>query len=269
MKNIIFSLFAITIGSFAIGQVGINTETPKATLDVVGNPTVVDSMDGVIPPRLTGDQLSAKNYTAEQQGAIVYVTDAATDLVGQVAEVVDQGLYHFDGTRWQRLDGEKEDSGLGSSVYSASKKGGWSLLSLNIGDWAKIKLNDLEPKIGGNNVNVAGDYVAPSSGYYQVVYEWQLDAGVNIELLGSKKIGLIKNPLTTAELVDSKVFDGVRVSLLNITLAAIPLTSTTMSTFVELKKGDQLSFVTESSLLDLGLLNSARVVVHVHKIANA
>ncbi|MDY3381498.1 hypothetical protein PG587_10080 [Riemerella anatipestifer] len=36
------------------GKVGINTENPNATLDVVGVPTNTQSLDGIIAPRATG-----------------------------------------------------------------------------------------------------------------------------------------------------------------------------------------------------------------------
>ena len=38
-----------------------------------------------------------KTYTTDQNGAMVYVTSAATNLVGQVIGVSVEGLYVFDG----------------------------------------------------------------------------------------------------------------------------------------------------------------------------
>ncbi|MDY3319530.1 hypothetical protein PG343_08960 [Riemerella anatipestifer] len=84
-------------------QVGINTPTPKATLDVMGKALDTDALDGIIPPRLKGVELKAKTYTLEQQGAIVYVTEAETSPSGQTANVTDAGYYYFDGSSWQKL----------------------------------------------------------------------------------------------------------------------------------------------------------------------
>lgn len=51
-----FSLMATTI---VFGQVGINTTTPQATLDVVGKKRTTDK-DGLIVPRLTTDGCSGQ-----------------------------------------------------------------------------------------------------------------------------------------------------------------------------------------------------------------
>lgn len=97
-KIILLSLFVLT--NF-YAQIGINTTTPNASLDVVGNPSVSNSLDGIIPPRLTGDQLGQKTYTNSQTGAIVYVTlGKSTSTNSQVTNVKTPGLYQFDGTFW-------------------------------------------------------------------------------------------------------------------------------------------------------------------------
>lgn len=101
MKKVLFSIMLLTsIVSYAQERMGVGTDTPKATLDVVGVPSNQNSMDGIIAPRITGDQLSAKTYTAEQKGAIVLVTAAATNLSGQTEKVDKEGYYYFDGQRW-------------------------------------------------------------------------------------------------------------------------------------------------------------------------
>jgi len=51
----------IAVSSIAYGQVGINTATPKATLDVTSTPADLTKTDGFIAPRLTGAELKAKD----------------------------------------------------------------------------------------------------------------------------------------------------------------------------------------------------------------
>ena len=77
MKKSLLSLSLLGVCMFANAQVGIGTDTPQATLDVVGKPTDTATPDGIVAPRVTRDELSAKDavYTAAQTGAIVYVTN--------------------------------------------------------------------------------------------------------------------------------------------------------------------------------------------------
>jgi hypothetical protein len=104
MKKILILVMAIT-SLTVFGQVGIDTTEPKATLDVTGAPASATTADGVIMPRVTGDQLAAKDavYLADQTGTQVYVTAAATTPAGKTINVTESGYYYFDGTVWVRL----------------------------------------------------------------------------------------------------------------------------------------------------------------------
>jgi len=85
------------------GYVGINTPTPNATLDVKGIASDISKLDGIIAPRLTGDELRAKTYTAAQTGALVYVTAADSAPQNQTLSVTEAGYYYFDGTMWKHF----------------------------------------------------------------------------------------------------------------------------------------------------------------------
>jgi hypothetical protein len=102
MKQVLI-LLSITFCVLAKAQTGINTVTPKTTLDVVGKATVPTVLDGITAPRLTGEQLRAKTYGTDQTAAIVYVTEADTSPAGQTIEVTDKGYYFFDGTAWKPM----------------------------------------------------------------------------------------------------------------------------------------------------------------------
>lgn len=98
---------AMTIGfiTFLNAQVGINTETPATTLDVVGEPADPLKLDGIMAPRLSGDDLRSKSYTAAQTGALLYVTAADSSPAGQTVNVTATGYYYFDGTVWVKTSG--------------------------------------------------------------------------------------------------------------------------------------------------------------------
>ena len=100
MKKSSYLLFVLST-TLIYGQVGINTQTPETTLEVVGKPNDISHYDGIIPPRITGNQLAAKKtYTNAKTGTIVFVTSAATNLTGQVVHVVESGYYFFNGNYW-------------------------------------------------------------------------------------------------------------------------------------------------------------------------
>lgn len=98
-------MLASMAGLFTIvnAQIGIDTSAPQASLDVTGKPATPSSLDGIIPPRITGNQLRAKTYTAAQTGAQVYVTTADSAPAGQTVNVTTAGNYYFDGTVWKHL----------------------------------------------------------------------------------------------------------------------------------------------------------------------
>lgn len=102
MKSIILKqIFLFFLFSFSVNaQVGIGTTTPKTTLDVTGDPTTTTTVDGILVPRLTGNQLKAKDavYTVDQDGALVYVTAAATPITAKTVNVIAAGYYYYNST---------------------------------------------------------------------------------------------------------------------------------------------------------------------------
>ena len=91
----------VTIGSDAM---------PKATLDVVASNAASDTVaEGVIAPRLTGDQIKAKNgaYKLAQNGAIVYATSvpAALPVSAKTANIAAAGYYYYDALAGSNADG--------------------------------------------------------------------------------------------------------------------------------------------------------------------
>ncbi|MBF0596829.1 hypothetical protein [Faecalibacter rhinopitheci] len=107
MKNHLFLLCAV-LPILSFSQVGINTIKPNASLDVQANATTVNIPDGIIAPRLTGEQLKAKDsaYNRDQIGAMVYVTQGLVenDRVGKTIKVKNPGYYYFDGEIWQIIE---------------------------------------------------------------------------------------------------------------------------------------------------------------------
>ncbi len=90
------------VGAYA--QVTIGSEaSPRATLDVVATKTDGTTPEGIIAPRLTLTQLNAKQaqYTTEQEGAFVYITDSGgTPVAGYSNLITCTGYAYWDGAQW-------------------------------------------------------------------------------------------------------------------------------------------------------------------------
>ncbi|MFP3832825.1 hypothetical protein [Chryseobacterium sp. SIMBA_028] len=98
MKKIL-SIISISASLIVSAQTGINTEIPKATLDITAKKEIL-TIDGLLPPRLTRAELTEKGntlYGKEQEGAILYITDVTEgDRLGQREYIEGKGLYIFD-----------------------------------------------------------------------------------------------------------------------------------------------------------------------------
>ena len=106
----------LLLTSTTYAQVGINTEEPTSTLDVVKSADETLA-DGIQSPRLTYSELVAKNnlYDANQTSALVYVTEGPASGVvptGKVAKVLKEGYYYFDGEIWEPI--------VDTSIYKAN-----------------------------------------------------------------------------------------------------------------------------------------------------
>ncbi|WP_160135979.1 hypothetical protein [Chryseobacterium sp. c4a] len=176
MKNKLFTLALLSVGFSFSAQVGINTGQPQATLEVVGFPSDVNKLDGVIAPKLTGVQLKAKNYTAAQTGAIVYVTVAETSPTGQTVDVITPGYYYFDGTKWGNLNANWRTVGnsgttptsstLGTDISNGNYLGTSDGQNLVLATQKNVKgILDVNGTLqGGNSNDVTGPYAAFSWG---------------------------------------------------------------------------------------------------------
>lgn len=106
------------ISIMGFSQVGINTENPGATLDVVAKTNDGSKAEGMIIPRLTGDQIKAANsrYGAAQKGTLIYATQAASpsNPPDKTQNIITEGYYYFDGTLWRAFS-EPALNGLNKS----------------------------------------------------------------------------------------------------------------------------------------------------------
>lgn len=95
-KNYFLALFFAT--AFCSAQVGINTTTPKATLDVALKSNYISGEKaGVAIPNLTGDQIVAMNKTDLKAGTLVYATQVSTDALVSIDAST---FWWYNGVKW-------------------------------------------------------------------------------------------------------------------------------------------------------------------------
>lgn len=102
MKKTILFIFMAILSIFVSGQVGINNSFPKATLDVTAKKTDGSTSEGIIAPRLTGEQLHTADgngvYGQLQDGTLAFVTTppSVPNRIGQTIDIDARGYYYYD-----------------------------------------------------------------------------------------------------------------------------------------------------------------------------
>ncbi|NIF04950.1 hypothetical protein F3J23_05800 [Chryseobacterium sp. Tr-659] len=120
MKKTFILAYLLAAVGLSKAQVGINTSSPAATLDVVAKTsgTTAGTPEGLISPRLTLSDLNLKSsaYAAAQTGTLVYVTDASNAAPsGKTINITAVGYYYFDGTLWQKISGNASSNNIYST----------------------------------------------------------------------------------------------------------------------------------------------------------
>jgi hypothetical protein len=87
-------------------QIGINTSNSKSTFDVTAKTTDGSRPEGLLAPRLAGDQIKAGDaqYTMDQKGNIIYATSAVSIVSSKTINITEEGYYFFDGNIWQKIN---------------------------------------------------------------------------------------------------------------------------------------------------------------------
>lgn len=113
-KQLLTAVILLSFVPFLKAQrgVGINTSTPASTLDVSATTTDNTLGDAILAPRMTLAQLVAKDntantYGANQNGALIYVTDDSVGSGSRRAKITGHGFYYFDNTvpEWKPFGG--------------------------------------------------------------------------------------------------------------------------------------------------------------------
>lgn len=137
MKTTLTVVLASVLSNAALAQIGINTPMPIASLDIVAKRTDGSTAEGVLPPRLSGEEIKAgdSQYTENHAGTIVYASAAVRVPSSKTANIIAAGLYYYDGKMWQRMlpgDPRKlnpQSAGDIKNSMQPSDHNGWYLLN--------------------------------------------------------------------------------------------------------------------------------------------
>ncbi len=105
MKKNLSAAAALFLSAALYAQVGVNNTSPKATFDVTAKTTDGSKPEGLIVPRLTGNQIQSADaqYGSDQKGAMIYATAAVTSSTSKTVNITAEGYYYFDGSLWQKM----------------------------------------------------------------------------------------------------------------------------------------------------------------------
>lgn len=100
-STLVAAVFCISTSAFS--QVGINTNSPKTTLDIKASSNATLA-EGLLTVRLTGDELKSKdgNYGVDQNSTLVYVTSLPTTTSPKTVNITTPGFYYYNSAsqRW-------------------------------------------------------------------------------------------------------------------------------------------------------------------------
>ncbi|ASE60781.1 hypothetical protein CEQ15_04355 [Chryseobacterium indologenes] len=96
------------------GKIGINTVNPKATLDINAKTDGSSQAEGLLIPRLTGDQIQTmtSNIQPGTESLMIYATTAPASPTSKVSKITQPGYYFWNGNNWESV-------GINSNIYTA------------------------------------------------------------------------------------------------------------------------------------------------------
>jgi hypothetical protein len=126
MQKFITTAYILGMAIFSqsmFGQVGINTTTPNATLDIKPKTTDGSKAEGLLIPQLDGDIIKAADtqYKPIHKGIIIYAKSAVTTPSIKTANIDAEGHYIFDGSVWIKLLSQSQN--VSTQVLSVSVPG--------------------------------------------------------------------------------------------------------------------------------------------------
>ncbi|WP_390453983.1 hypothetical protein [Chryseobacterium sp. Alg-005] len=240
MKTKICTLILAISSISAFSQVGINTTTPSATLDVNGTLKVRDTP---MVTALPGYQIMAVN-----QGTF------------QVAKVDPQVI----------IDAANSGGNTNTTVYAAKKTATITLLNLGIFPSGFQAVNFLQSERNVGNAALFSDvdnsYTIPSTGVYAVGFSFRLGTGLQASLINDNPgVGIVRTRAGVSTIIDSRPFSGINVPL----VLSLTISESSINSLYAFQAGDKITFgLTDSGFITAGLLGSSVGSFYIYKVSN-
>lgn len=127
-------LIAVLAMTKTMAQIGINTPTPQATFDIIAKTTDGSKPEGMITPRLTGDQIKSSDsvFGIAQRGTLIYATAAVNTPSAKTVNITAEGHYYFDGNIWQKFGNSISPIAITGDIKNSARTAdhnGWYLLN--------------------------------------------------------------------------------------------------------------------------------------------
>ncbi|MDM1555170.1 tail fiber domain-containing protein [Chryseobacterium indologenes] len=109
------------------GRIGMNTPDPKATLDITAKTDGSSQAEGLMIPRLTGDQIQTMTASIKPgtESLMIYATATPVSPTSKVAKITQPGYYFWNGTNWESM-------AVNSNIYTSDGAITTALASRNV-----------------------------------------------------------------------------------------------------------------------------------------
>ena len=153
-KKLLFSLlsFYFILNYGQNKNIGINTTDPKTTLHINANSTGTVA-EGLIIPRLTGDQIKNMPVTTTENGMMIFATSGAASPSGTAININSEGFYFWNSVNnvWEKLNANPANTAWALSGNTATATS--FLGTTNNIDLQFKRNNTLIGKLSTNNVS--------------------------------------------------------------------------------------------------------------------
>lgn len=163
-ERLLLSVIFLAISVFCNSQIGINTDVPYTTLEVMAKNSVGASVevDGLLIPRV--DRQRAQSMIDIPVSTLIYINNVSTGTQnGTTINVDNEGFYYFNGVTWLKL--LEHAQGIPRQVLSVNVSGSQNIGNTPGGVTAEFTIKNIDIFNGwGNNIytvpnNQKGIYV--------------------------------------------------------------------------------------------------------------